>query len=126
MHRSRLIGSSNWRIQTLLGRKKHDEIIDSDLFEYLGVSVAQLKMTLIGRLETMKSAIAAVAVLFKDLVIVRLVSSTFLGESVCRRDCIEDREASLSWQGRVTNDTPVSIVEERNVHRRSPAQYHWK
>jgi hypothetical protein len=40
---------------------KQDDIIDSDLFEYLGVSVRSTKNDFIGRLETMKSAIAAVA-----------------------------------------------------------------
>jgi len=39
---------------------KHDEIIDSDLFEYLGVSVRSTRNDFIGRLETMKSAISAV------------------------------------------------------------------
>jgi hypothetical protein len=39
---------------------KYDEIIDSDLFEYLGVSVRSTKNEFIGRLETMKSAINAV------------------------------------------------------------------
>jgi hypothetical protein len=39
---------------------KHEEIIDSDLFEYLGVSVRSTKNEFIGRLETMKSAINAV------------------------------------------------------------------
>jgi hypothetical protein len=38
---------------------KKDDIIDSDLFEYLGVSVRSTKNEFIGRLETMKSAIAA-------------------------------------------------------------------
>jgi hypothetical protein len=54
------------RIKQLEGFKlflaqKHDEIIDSDLFEYLGVSVRSTKNDFIGRLETMKSAIAAVS-----------------------------------------------------------------
>jgi hypothetical protein len=54
------------RIKQLEGFKlflagKHDEIIDSDLFEYLGVSVRSTKNDFIGRFETMKSAIAAVA-----------------------------------------------------------------
>jgi hypothetical protein len=39
---------------------KHDEIIDADLFEYLGVSVRSSKNDFIGRLETMKSAIHSV------------------------------------------------------------------
>lgn len=39
---------------------KHEDIIDSDLFEYLGVSVRSTKNEFIGRLETMKSAINAV------------------------------------------------------------------
>jgi len=51
------------RVKQLEGFKlflagKHDEIIDSDLFEYLGVSVRTTKNDFIGRLETMKSAIA--------------------------------------------------------------------
>lgn len=54
------------RIKQLEGFKlflaeKHDEIIDSDLFEYLGVSVRSTKNDFIGRLETLKSVIAAVA-----------------------------------------------------------------
>lgn len=54
------------RIKQLEGFKlfmnaKNDEIIDSDLFEYLGVSVRSARNDFIGRLETMKSAIAAVA-----------------------------------------------------------------
>jgi hypothetical protein len=54
------------RIKQLEGFKlylagKHDEIIDSDLFEYLGVSVRSTKNDFIGRLEAMKSAIAAVS-----------------------------------------------------------------
>lgn len=40
---------------------RQDEIIDSDLFEYLGVSVRSARNDFIGRLETMKSAILAVA-----------------------------------------------------------------
>jgi hypothetical protein len=53
------------RIKQLEGFKlflggKHDEIIDSDLFEYLGVSVRSAKNDFIGRLEVMKAAIAAV------------------------------------------------------------------
>jgi len=36
---------------------KQNEIIDSDLFEYLGVSVRSTKNEFIGRLETMKSVI---------------------------------------------------------------------
>jgi hypothetical protein len=36
----------------------HNEIIDSDLFDYLGVSVRSTKNDFIGRLEAMKSAIA--------------------------------------------------------------------
>ncbi|MBZ5671650.1 MAG: hypothetical protein LAO04_18225 [Acidobacteriia bacterium] len=52
------------RIKQLEGFKlflaqKHDEIIDSDLFEYLGVSVRSTKNDFLGRLETMKSAIEA-------------------------------------------------------------------
>jgi hypothetical protein len=38
---------------------KYDEIIDSDLFEYLGVSVRSSKNDFIGRLETMKSTVSA-------------------------------------------------------------------
>jgi len=54
------------RIKQLEGFKlflaqKHEEIIDSDLFEYLGVSVRSTKNDFIGRLETMKAAIAAVS-----------------------------------------------------------------
>jgi hypothetical protein len=54
------------RIKQLEGFKlflaqKHDDIIDSDLFEYLAVSVRSTKNDFIGRLETMKSAIAAVS-----------------------------------------------------------------
>jgi len=54
------------RVKQLEGFKlflaqKQDEIIDSDLFEYLGVSVRSTKNDFIGRLETMKSAISAVA-----------------------------------------------------------------
>ncbi len=41
--------------------QKQDEIIDSDLFEYLGVSVRSARNDFIGRLETMKSAISAVS-----------------------------------------------------------------
>ncbi len=53
------------RIKQLEGFKlflagKHEEIIDSDLLEYLGVSVRSAKNDFIGRLEAMKSAIAAV------------------------------------------------------------------
>jgi hypothetical protein len=40
---------------------KRDEIIDADLFDYLGVSVRTSRSDFIGRLETMKAAIAAVA-----------------------------------------------------------------
>jgi len=40
---------------------KQEDIIDSDLFEYLGVSVRSTKNDFIGRLETMKSAITALA-----------------------------------------------------------------
>ena len=54
------------RVKQLEGFKlflaqKHDEIIDSDLFEYLGVSVRTTKNDFIGRLETMKSAIEGVS-----------------------------------------------------------------
>lgn len=54
------------RIKQLEGFKlflagKREDIIDSDLFEYLGVSVRSTKNDFIGRLETMKSAIAAVS-----------------------------------------------------------------
>ena len=54
------------RIKQLEGFKlfmngKNEEIIDSDLFEYLGVSVRSTRNDFIGRLEMMKSAIAAVA-----------------------------------------------------------------
>jgi hypothetical protein len=54
------------RIKQLEGFKlfvagKHADVIDSDLFEYLGVSVRSTKNDFIGRLEAMKSAIAAVA-----------------------------------------------------------------
>jgi hypothetical protein len=38
----------------------YDDIIDSDLFEYLGVSVRSSKNDFIGRLETMKSVIESV------------------------------------------------------------------
>lgn len=53
------------RVKQLEGFKlflsdKKDEIIDSDLFEYLGVSVRTTRNDFIGRLETMKSAIAAI------------------------------------------------------------------
>ena len=53
------------RIKQLEGFKlfmngKSEEIIDSDLFEYLGVSVRSARNDFIGRLETMKSTIAAV------------------------------------------------------------------
>jgi len=53
------------RIKQLEGFKlfvagKADDIIDSDLFDYLGVSVRSSKNDFIGRLEAMKSAIAAV------------------------------------------------------------------
>jgi hypothetical protein len=41
--------------------QKHDEIIDSDLFEYLGVSVRSTKNDFLGRLQTMKSAIEAIS-----------------------------------------------------------------
>jgi len=52
------------RIKHLEGFKlfvadKKDEIIDSDLFEYLAVSVRSTKNDFIGRLEAMNSAIAA-------------------------------------------------------------------
>lgn len=40
---------------------KHDEIIDSDLFEYLGVSVRSTKNDFIGRLGAMNSAVSSVA-----------------------------------------------------------------
>lgn len=54
------------RIKQLEGFKlfltgKREDIIDSDLFEYLGVSVRSAKNDFIGRLEAMKSAIAAVS-----------------------------------------------------------------
>jgi len=54
------------RVKQLEGFKlflagRNEEIIDSDLFEYLGVSVRSTKNDFIGRLETMKSAIEAVA-----------------------------------------------------------------
>jgi hypothetical protein len=54
------------RVKQLEGFKlflsgKNEEIIDSDLFEYLGVSVRSTRNEFIGRLETMKSAIEAVA-----------------------------------------------------------------
>jgi hypothetical protein len=54
------------RVKQLEGFKlflagKQSDIIDSDLFEYLGVSVRSNKNDFIGRLETMKSAIAALA-----------------------------------------------------------------
>jgi len=39
---------------------KHEDIIDADLFEYLGVSVRSSKNDFIGRLETMKSVIKSV------------------------------------------------------------------
>jgi len=50
------------RIKHLEGFKlflanKQDEIIDSDLFEYLGVSVRTTRNDFIGRLETVKSAL---------------------------------------------------------------------
>lgn len=53
------------RVKQLEGFKlfltdKKDDIIDSDLFEYLGVSVRSTRNDFIGRLETMKSAIAAI------------------------------------------------------------------
>ena len=40
---------------------KREEIIDSDLFEYLGVSVRSSKNEFIGKLETMRAVMAAVA-----------------------------------------------------------------
>lgn len=54
------------RVRQLEGFKlflggKQDDIIDSDLFDYLGVSVRSSKNDFIGRLEAMKSAITAVA-----------------------------------------------------------------
>lgn len=54
------------RIKQLEGFKlflagKREDIIDSDLFEYLGVSVRSTKNDFIGRLETMNSAVAAVS-----------------------------------------------------------------
>jgi hypothetical protein len=52
------------RIKQLEGFKlflqgRQDEIIDSDLFEYLGVSVRTAKNDFIGRLETLNSAVSA-------------------------------------------------------------------
>jgi len=54
------------RVKRLEGFKlfqqgKRDEIIDSDLFDYLGVSVRTTKNDFIGRLEAMKAAVSAVA-----------------------------------------------------------------
>lgn len=54
------------RVKQLEGFKlflegRRDQIIDSDLFEYLGVSVRSNRNDFIGRIEAMKSAIAAVA-----------------------------------------------------------------
>lgn len=40
---------------------KPDDIIDSDLFDYLGVSVRSTKNDFLGRVEAMSSAIAAIA-----------------------------------------------------------------
>lgn len=53
------------RIKQLEGFKlflaeKYNDIIDSDLFEYLGVSVRSTKNDFIGRLEAIRSAMAAV------------------------------------------------------------------
>jgi hypothetical protein len=41
--------------------RKHEDIIDADLFEYLGVSVRTSKNDFIGRLETMKSVMKSVS-----------------------------------------------------------------